>query len=196
MGGTCTQRPYSLLAGSLLKICGCLRVLLKRGAVSYSYYNKSGDLSLCDKARTGRPQTLDDEALQAAIEEDSSQTCGELAKQFNTSSETVRLHLHRLSKTHRRSKWVPHTPLEVHKQQRVAACLSLLSRHHSASILNRVLTKDKKWVLTATVGSDVVQSGRPIFDDFFQHLRPYIGKNTENVVFQMVTRLWLIRIDQ
>ncbi|GFT58369.1 hypothetical protein TNCV_2118731 [Trichonephila clavipes] len=50
--------------------------------------------------------------------------------------------------------------------------------------------------LTATAGSDVVQSGRPIFDDFFQHLWPYIGNNTANVVFQMVKRLWLIRIDQ
>ncbi|GFU85898.1 hypothetical protein TNCV_2037291 [Trichonephila clavipes] len=49
---------------------------------------------------------------------------------------------------------------------------------------------------TATAGSDVVQSGRPIFDDFFQHLWPYIGDNTANVVFQMVQRLWLIRIDQ
>ncbi|GFV23932.1 transposable element Tcb1 transposase [Trichonephila clavipes] len=55
-----------------------------------------GDLSLCGKAQTGRPRVLDDEALQAAIEEDSSQTCGELGRQFNTSSETVRLHLHRL----------------------------------------------------------------------------------------------------
>ncbi|GFS83882.1 uncharacterized protein TNCV_2363211 [Trichonephila clavipes] len=44
---------------------------------------------------------------------------------------------------------------------------------------------------TATAGSDVVQSGRPIFDDFFQHLWPYIGNNTANVVFQMVKRLWL-----
>ncbi|GFW20159.1 hypothetical protein TNCV_2321001 [Trichonephila clavipes] len=50
--------------------------------------------------------------------------------------------------------------------------------------------------LTATADSDVVQSGRPIFDDFFQHLWPYIGNNTANVVFQMVKRLWLIRIDQ
>ncbi|GFU14086.1 hypothetical protein TNCV_2536351 [Trichonephila clavipes] len=50
--------------------------------------------------------------------------------------------------------------------------------------------------LTATAGSYVVQSGRPIFDDFFQHLWPYIGNNTANVVFQMVKRLWLIRIDQ
>ncbi|GFU32950.1 hypothetical protein TNCV_4155401 [Trichonephila clavipes] len=49
---------------------------------------------------------------------------------------------------------------------------------------------------TATAGSDVVESGRPIFDDFFQHLWPYIGNNTANVVFQMVKRLWLIRIDQ
>ncbi|GFW77033.1 hypothetical protein TNCV_2724631 [Trichonephila clavipes] len=49
---------------------------------------------------------------------------------------------------------------------------------------------------TATAGSDVVQSGRPIFDDFFQHLWQYIGNNMANVVFQMVKRLWLIRIDQ
>ncbi|GFX25833.1 cuticle protein 10.9 [Trichonephila clavipes] len=49
---------------------------------------------------------------------------------------------------------------------------------------------------TATAASDVVQSGRPIFDDFFQHLWPYIGNNTANDVFQMVKRLWLIRIDQ
>ncbi|GFV18143.1 hypothetical protein TNCV_169461 [Trichonephila clavipes] len=50
-------------------------------------------------------------------------------------------------------------------------------------------------IRTATAGSDVVQSGCPIFDDFFQHMWPYIGNNTANVVFQMVKRLWLIRID-
>ncbi|GFX71266.1 hypothetical protein TNCV_3410361 [Trichonephila clavipes] len=49
---------------------------------------------------------------------------------------------------------------------------------------------------TVKAGSDVVQSGRPIFDDFFQHLWTYIGNNTVNIVFQMVKRLWLIRIDQ
>ncbi|GFW83675.1 hypothetical protein TNCV_667881 [Trichonephila clavipes] len=49
---------------------------------------------------------------------------------------------------------------------------------------------------TVTASSDVVQTGRLIFDDFFQHLWPYIGYITANVVFQMVKRLWLIRIDQ
>ncbi|GFT84162.1 YLP motif-containing protein 1 [Nephila pilipes] len=53
---------------------------------------KLGDLSLCDKLRRGRPHAVDDEALLAVIEE--GLTCGELAKQFNVSDETVRLHLH------------------------------------------------------------------------------------------------------
>ncbi|GFV13080.1 uncharacterized protein TNCV_4714051 [Trichonephila clavipes] len=43
---------------------------------------------------------------------------------------------------------------------------------------------------TATAGSNVVQSGHPIFNDFFQHLWSYDGSNTANVVFQMVKRLW------
>ncbi|GFX76632.1 hypothetical protein TNCV_3163501 [Trichonephila clavipes] len=50
--------------------------------------------------------------------------------------------------------------------------------------------------MTTTAGSDVDQSGRPIFDDFGQHLWLYMGNNTANTVFQKVKRLWLIRIDQ
>ncbi|GFX52294.1 uncharacterized protein TNCV_4801511 [Trichonephila clavipes] len=48
--------------------------------------------------------------------------------------------------------------------------------------------------MTSTAGSDVVQSGRQIFDDIFQHLWPYISNNTANV-FQIVKRLRLIHID-
>ena len=61
---------------------------------------KSGDLSLRDESRSGRPQVLNDRALKAAIEEDSSLTCGELARQFNVSDKTVRLYLHRLGKAY------------------------------------------------------------------------------------------------
>ncbi|GFU70112.1 hypothetical protein TNCV_5057061 [Trichonephila clavipes] len=59
-----------------------------------------------------------------------------------------------------------------------------------------IVIHNRRRFRTATADSDVVQSGRPIFDDFSQHLWPYIGNNTTNVVFQMVKRLWLIRIDQ
>ncbi|GFX21793.1 reverse transcriptase [Trichonephila clavipes] len=82
-------------------------------------------------------------------------------------------------------------------------CLNTIQcRTKIAELISYDWTVALQWVpshlfpWTATAGSDVVQSGRPIFDDFFQHLRPYIGNNTANVVFQMVKRLWLIRIDQ
>ena len=78
---------------------------------------KSGDLSLHDEPRSGQPQVLNDKVLKAAIERDSSLTCGELARQFNVSDETVRLHLHRLGKAYKLRKWVPHTLSEVHKRQ-------------------------------------------------------------------------------
>ncbi|GFY30075.1 hypothetical protein TNCV_4073881 [Trichonephila clavipes] len=77
-----------------------------------------------------------------------------------------------------------------------------LALRHERQKVNRIVMTSERMANcppvkeTATAGSDVVQSGRPIFDDFFQHLWPYIGNNTANVVFQMVKRLWLIRIDQ
>ncbi|GFV86793.1 hypothetical protein TNCV_3965231 [Trichonephila clavipes] len=70
---------------------------------------------------------------------------------------------------------------------------------HTTLVQNNLVALHFKydfWHMTATAGSDVVQSGRPIFDDFFQHLWSYTGNNTANVVFQIVKRLWLIRIDQ
>ncbi|GFV99400.1 hypothetical protein TNCV_1513701 [Trichonephila clavipes] len=68
---------------------------------------------------------------------------------------------------------------------------SLMAQGPALAKLRQKVVWDRIWTAT-----DVVQSGRPIFDDFFQHLWPYIGNNTANVVFQMVKRLWLIRIDQ
>ncbi|GFT21248.1 histone-lysine N-methyltransferase SETMAR, partial [Nephila pilipes] len=102
----------------------------------------SEDLSHCDELHSELLHALDDEALQAAIEKDSSLMCGEHEKQFKVSDETVRLHLHRLFKTYILNKWLPLMLLEVHKRQRVAACMSLLSRHRTASISSRVLTSD------------------------------------------------------
>ncbi|GFU08239.1 hypothetical protein TNCV_3766761 [Trichonephila clavipes] len=83
---------------------------------------------------------------------------------------------------------------------RLQAKPGLVRKHHTSPLLQCVQcmlsTPGDSDLQTATAGSDVVQSGRPIFDDFFQHLWPYIGNNTTNVVFQMIKRLWLIRIDQ
>ncbi|GFV70321.1 hypothetical protein TNCV_4797401 [Trichonephila clavipes] len=70
------------------------------------------------------------------------------------------------------------------------------TKYRNSGFYFEYLPTENHSLRTATAGSDVVQSGRPIFDDFFQRLWPYIGNNTANVVFQMVKRLWLIHIDQ
>ncbi|GFW60888.1 hypothetical protein TNCV_4870991 [Trichonephila clavipes] len=77
-----------------------------------------------------------------------------------------------------------------------SVAIASLKKYRRVNFLPKLDTVLQYLKRTATAGSDVVQSGRPIFDDFFQHLWPHIGNNTANVVFQMVKRLWLIRIDQ
>ncbi|GFY75909.1 histone-lysine N-methyltransferase SETMAR [Trichonephila inaurata madagascariensis] len=58
-------------AASSHRICQAFGVSAVNELTARHWFQKfwSGDLSLCDKARTGRPQALDDEALNAGIEE-------------------------------------------------------------------------------------------------------------------------------
>ncbi|XP_035210822.1 histone-lysine N-methyltransferase SETMAR-like [Stegodyphus dumicola] len=108
--------------------------------------SKSSSQRISDAPRSGRPRALDDEALRAAIGSDSSQTCAELTAHFQVSDQTFRLHLHCIRNTYKLSKWVLHSLSEANKQRRVAACLSLLTRHRNASTFDLVLTSDEKWV--------------------------------------------------
>ncbi|GFT71088.1 hypothetical protein NPIL_5231 [Nephila pilipes] len=82
--------------------------------------------------------------LQAATEENNSLTCGELAKQFNISDETVRFPLHLIGKMYRLSKWIPHTLLKNHKNnewQPVCRCFIAVVPHPYSI---KWLTRDKK----------------------------------------------------
>lgn len=93
---------------------------------------------------------LNDEALKASIEEDNTQTCGELSERFQAYGETVRLPLYRIGKMYNLTKWVLHTLTEASKHQRVTACFWLLSRYHNVPIFNRVPTSDEKCILYDT----------------------------------------------
>ncbi|GFV46038.1 hypothetical protein TNCV_3019701 [Trichonephila clavipes] len=91
-------------------------------------------------------------------------------------------------------KKTPIQPIQRRRRTRTRKGLAGVSSLRCCLLYHPVARQ--RAAMTATAGSDVVRSGRPIFDDFFQHLWPYIGNNTANVVFQMVKRLWLIRIYQ
>ena len=59
---------------------------------------RSGNETLEDEPRAGRPISLNNGDLKAAIESDSCLTCHELASRFNVSDETIKFHLHQLRK--------------------------------------------------------------------------------------------------
>ena len=107
----------------------------------------TGDESLEDETRAGRPLTLDIEELRTMIETNSQLTCQMLAERFQVSDETIRLHLHKLGKTWKLSKWVPHPLSTTNKSQRLNICTSLLSRLKCGNFLNQILTTDEKWIL-------------------------------------------------
>jgi len=79
---------------------------------------RTGDESLEDAPGTGRPLSLDIEALRTATEADSSLTCQELSLMFTVSDETLRQHLHEIGKTYKLSKWIPHELSDANKQLR------------------------------------------------------------------------------
>ena len=81
-----------------------------------------------NEPRTGRPISLNNGDLKAAIESDSFLTCHELASKFNVSDETIRLHLHQLGKRWKISRGVPYELTPANKLQRLTICSSHLSR--------------------------------------------------------------------
>ncbi|GFX73446.1 dscam17 [Trichonephila clavipes] len=69
----------------------------------------------------------------------------------------------------------------------------------SSKVFSSLINRYNKCIVakgTDTAGSDVVKSGRPIFDDFSNICGRISAITLANVVFQMVKRLWLIRIDK
>ncbi|CAK9804076.1 Histone-lysine N-methyltransferase SETMAR [Anthophora quadrimaculata] len=107
----------------------------------------SGDESLEDEVRSGRPSSLNTDELRIMIETNPNLTCQVLAQRFQVSDETIRLHLHKMGKKWKLSKWVPHDLSSENKLLHLNICVSLLSRLKSKNFLNQILTCDEKWIL-------------------------------------------------
>jgi histone-lysine N-methyltransferase SETMAR len=111
----------------------------------------SGDDTFEDAPRDGQPTITDDNELKAATELDSSHTCQEPVEIFNVSDETIHLHLQRMGKVYKLSKWIPHELTADNKLQRLLICLSLLSRHNNEPFLDWLLTYNEKWLLYSNI---------------------------------------------
>ncbi|CAI9724122.1 histone-lysine N-methyltransferase SETMAR-like [Octopus vulgaris] len=69
---------------------------------------RSGDLSLEDRERSGRPSVIDDGQLKTVIEKDPCKTTRKLAEELKVSQKTACNHLRALRKSRKLDKWVKH----------------------------------------------------------------------------------------
>jgi [histone H3]-lysine36 N-dimethyltransferase SETMAR len=104
----------------------------------------SGDFSLIDEARSGRPKIINNEDIKEVVEANSSTTCLELAERFNVSDETIRLHLHQLGKKWKLSKWVPHELSDDNKLSRITICSANSSRYQNEPFFLSVVNLRRK----------------------------------------------------
>ena len=101
----------------------------------------SGDTSLEDEQRSGRPSTLDSEVLRQAVEATSTQR---LSAELGSSKSTIARQLHKLGKVNRRCREVPHELTTEQAQRRVVACRQLLENPLDERWIKRVVTCDEK----------------------------------------------------
>lgn len=107
---------------------------------------RSGDESLEDDERSGRPQIVDEVALKDTVELDNSVTLQELADTFDCSHTTISTYLHAMGKTYRSGRWVPHDLTNAQLANRVTTAGILLRRAHHPRFLERIITGDEKWI--------------------------------------------------
>ena len=108
---------------------------------------RSGDFSLQDKPKSGRPSALDNNELRALVELNPRQTIEDMAQTFGCSWSTIQEHLLAIGKHYRVGKWVPHKLSEENKQMRISTCQSLLIKHEKEHFLRSLVTGDEKWIL-------------------------------------------------
>jgi [histone H3]-lysine36 N-dimethyltransferase SETMAR len=112
---------------------------------------RRGSRSLEDEPRSGRPSEVSDTDIQQQLILDPRATTREIAENLGFSHTTILNHLRQMDKVPKLGIWIPHD-LSVHaKQQRVAICMSLLSRLKIEPFLNRIVTGDEKWVLYVNI---------------------------------------------
>lgn len=108
---------------------------------------KNGHFELDDSPHTGRPMEVDIDLLKQLIEEDPRLTSRCLAEQLGCSHTTVEKHLHELRKSWKYGIWIPHDLSPQQLQQRVDACMELMTSHRNYEWLKTLITGDEKWVL-------------------------------------------------
>ena len=105
---------------------------------------KSGDFGLEDEERPGQPKKLEDEELEALLDEDCCQTQEELAESFGVTQAAISKRLKVDGYIQEQENWVPHELKPRDVERRFCMSEKLLERHKKKSFLHQIVTGDEK----------------------------------------------------
>ena len=119
----------------------------------FNWYHRfrSGNYSIEDEIRSGRPSELDNEELRKLVESNPKLTTREMATTLGTDQSTIVRHLKMLGKVSKLGSWVPHDLTKNQRDRRAEACLTLLSYRRTTDWLDTILTGDETWVFYVNV---------------------------------------------
>jgi histone-lysine N-methyltransferase SETMAR len=108
---------------------------------------KSGDESLKDKQRPGRPSKFDQQPLLQLLESNSRLSTRDMARELQACHMTIYRHLLKLGFEQKYGQWIPHDLTDDQKKKRKKTCEDLLALRADKEWLKQLVTGDEKWVL-------------------------------------------------
>jgi hypothetical protein len=106
----------------------------------------SGNLSLEDAQRLGRPRIWDSEATKEAAEQQPSTSTRRLSDTLGPSMSTIHHRLTALGKICKSYRFVPHELTAEQAQRRVGFCRKLLKLPKDHCFIKRIVTCYEKWI--------------------------------------------------
>lgn len=107
---------------------------------------KSGNESIEDEQRQGRPETCSNDEIKQYLGENPRATCPEIGQALNCDESTIRKRLHAINFIKKLDKWIPHRLSDSNKIVRLTIANSLLARNANDPFIDRIVTCDEKWV--------------------------------------------------
>jgi transposase len=104
-----------------------------------------GDTNLEDEPRSGRPITVDSEALHEAVGANPATSTRRLSAELDIPWKSVVRRLHQLGKVKKHCRETPHELTPAQAQQRVGT-YQLFQNPHDEHFIRRIVTCDEKWV--------------------------------------------------
>nr|BAO79476.1 transposase [Amegilla dulcifera]BAO79481.1 transposase [Amegilla dulcifera]BAO79484.1 transposase [Amegilla dulcifera] len=108
---------------------------------------RSGDFSLKNAQRSGRPVEVDEAHIKTIIDSDYHSIIRDIAEKLNVSHTCIEKKLKMLGYVKKLDLWLPHQLKEIHLTQSISICDSLLKRNEIDPFLKSLITADEKWIV-------------------------------------------------